>query len=224
MLAAMFSGRHYVTLDRDKDGNAFFDYPASIMMPLIDYLRLHRDESPQTRQKLSGVSHIPIQHRDSFHAMLKFYGFSQLLMYQFSGVQRNVPIDALTGWTLIFREKYKHPTILSDFQPPPNLQGGSLLIAARRSGSDYCTLAAMGNAEVVTAETEGNGTQFHNGTYWYCRAMHSIGFSPSPEVNLLQADSMDPSNDERLSWSLSGCGGWRAGAAYSCLIQKIGRN
>merc|ERR1719510_1421162 len=43
MLASMFSGRYEEQLDRDEHGNVFFDYSASVMMPLIEFLRLSRD-------------------------------------------------------------------------------------------------------------------------------------------------------------------------------------
>merc|ERR1712151_927843 len=95
---------------------------------------------------------------------------------------------------------------------PPNLAGGSLLVAARRSGEKTLALAAMGNADIVTAKTDGCKTNLHNGVHWYCKARKSIGFSPSEVVHLNNADDEGLESHERLSWRLDGYGGWRVGA------------
>ena len=34
-------------LEKDRDGNVFFDYSPHVMMPLIEYLRLYRDWAPR---------------------------------------------------------------------------------------------------------------------------------------------------------------------------------
>ena len=51
MLARMFSGRYEGQLDKDNESNAFFDYSANIMVPLIEHLRLLRDSPPEVSLK-----------------------------------------------------------------------------------------------------------------------------------------------------------------------------
>ena len=43
LLAQLFSAPRAALLDRDDQGNIFLDYSASVMMPLIEFLRLNRD-------------------------------------------------------------------------------------------------------------------------------------------------------------------------------------
>merc|ERR1719414_7414 len=71
MLASMFSGRYDDQLDRDEQGNAFFDYSAGLMVPLVEYLRLSRDTP---RGEEVPLPHIEDERRGAWMAMLSFLG------------------------------------------------------------------------------------------------------------------------------------------------------
>lgn len=219
MLERMFSGRHEDTMDRDSQGRVFFDYSPHVMMPLIDFLRLHRDRQPND-QKAPRLPDSPREksQKEAWHLMLDFFGFG-LLQFRtsigFAGVRTEVPIDELTGWVLFFCEPYKHCTRMEDFVPTDNLRGRSLLVGARRAGSQTLEVAAMGNVDVLTAERDDDSVIEHNGAYWYCWREKAFGFAPDPDVWLNQwgLDASNVNGDKRLSWNLAPyCGGYRAGS------------
>jgi hypothetical protein len=216
MLARMFSGRYEDSLDRDDDGNVFLDYGPSIMMPLIEFLRLHRDGLAPERCQLA--AQVAPGNEDAWHSMLRVLGMEDVFFnvecFKFSGIRTDVAIKDLHGWRMFFCKPYSHVSTMADFRPPADLQGSrmSLLIAARRTGAATLTVAAMGNADVITDERPDVVTREHNGVHWYCRRNSSVGFAPSPVVQLSSADIEDLSDVARLSWHLNGGGGWRAGA------------
>jgi len=207
MLAAMFSGRHEERLERDKDGNVFFDYSPTIMVPLIDYLRLHRDSAENQPR-------VPVGFERPWNSMTDFFGLRAELgvLSTWSGIRTDVKISDMYGWTLFFCKPYSHPTTMEDFRSHA-LGSSILLLAARRTGADHLAVAAMGNADVITAERDEDTTRLHNGVHWYCRRTISVGFAPSEVVALRFADVHDWSCPLRLSWLLDGNGGWRAGNA-----------
>jgi len=74
MLATMFSGRYEDNLDYDKDGNVFIDYPASVMVPLIDRLTLCRDVPPATQ--LPDIA-VPPGYESILDCAEEFFGLEQ---------------------------------------------------------------------------------------------------------------------------------------------------
>jgi len=74
MLAAMFSGRYDDNLDYDKDGNVFIDYPASVMVPLMDRLTLCRDVPPGTQ--LPDIV-VPTGYEGILDCAVDFFGLEQ---------------------------------------------------------------------------------------------------------------------------------------------------
>jgi len=212
MLAGMFSGRHDDRLDRDEQGNVFLDYSPRVMSPLIDFLRLYRDVAPTGGSVMPPV--VPAADHLAWCAMLEFFGLKEVLLPPtiFQGVQHNVDIDSLSGWTLFFSEPYCHATTMDDFVPPdPRLQGGSLLVGARKAGSSVLSVAAMGHFEVLTDHRKDASTTFHNGAYWYCLENKAVGFAPTEHISLSSADTYALSDRSRLSWHLTKSGGYRVG-------------
>jgi len=212
MLARMFSGRYEDQLDRDKDGNVFFDYSPKVMMPLIEYLRLRRDAAPEESPSL------PVVEESQQKAWLSMLRFFELLeeppCTSFSGIKVDVNISELKGWTMFFCKPYSHHTNMKDFVPPEHLKGSCLLVGARETGKKVLKLAAMGRADIVTKLRQLNQTELHNGVHWYaCNASgsKSVGFSPNETISQNNADNADMSSPTRLSWHLNGHGGWRAG-------------
>eukprot|EP00929_Paragymnodinium_shiwhaense_P045221 TRINITY_DN2312_c1_g1_i2.p1 TRINITY_DN2312_c1_g1~~TRINITY_DN2312_c1_g1_i2.p1 ORF type:complete len:275 (+),score=32.75 TRINITY_DN2312_c1_g1_i2:261-1085(+) len=217
-LASMFSGRHEDRLDRDGNGNVFLDYSPNVMMPLVEYLRLRRDASPEETVPLPDIAE---GSRKAWDSMLRVFLLSDVLTpapFTFSGIRENVKISELTGWSMFFCKPYSRATTMSDFVPPDGTVGSALLVAARRSGSDTLALAAMGDAGIITQQTTTQKTELHNGVYWYCMQGKSVGFAPSEKVDLKSADRYDKSDSNRLSWHLDDfkkLGGYRAGATTS---------
>mmetsp|Transcript_23745 Transcript_23745/g.55377 ORF Transcript_23745/g.55377 Transcript_23745/m.55377 type:complete len:374 (-) Transcript_23745:103-1224(-) len=222
MLARMFSGRHEDSLDRDESGNVFFDYSPNIMLPLIEFLRLHRDLPPEAPDRLTPPE-IAARDKTAWDAMTEFMGLKEILSSPqcavrrpttFSGILTEVRLSDLEGWTMFFCKPYSHPTTIVDFLPPDKaLRGGSLLVGARRASEDILSVAAMGHADVVTAQRSDGSTTHHNGVHWYCLPAVSVGFAPNSNVTLNQADTQHESSAQRLSWHLTGIGGYRAGSA-----------
>lgn len=209
MLSCMFSGRYEGQLDRDKDGNVFFDYSPSVMIPLIEHLRLHRDAAPGCPAPLPVI---PKEHNSAWASMVSYLGLEGIFTTIFSGIRAGLPVADLRGWTLLESKPYSCPTTMSDFLVPAQETGATaLLLGARLSGSDELAIAAMGSVDVITAEKDDSSTQLHNGVHWYCERGKSMGFSPTETVNLGFADVHDPSCSLRLSWHLTGRGGFRAG-------------
>ena len=72
---------------------------------------------------------------------------------------------------------------------------------------------------MIFAATPLNTPTLENGSYFYFTANKSIGFAPNSTINQINADVeniCDAGNgDLRLSWHLSGFGGWRAGCSVS---------
>lgn len=206
-LAAMFSGRYDHQLDHDKEGNVFLDYSPSVMVPLIDFLRLYRD-APKDVQLPSPPD------IEAWVAMLDFFGLKDIFQptTTFSGIRTNVPINSLRGWTQFFCKPYSHPTTLADFVPP--VQGNALLMGARKAGSDVLAVAAMGHSDVITSSRQYATTKEHNGVYWYCFDSKSVGFAPNTTIIFSPADAHDKSCGLRLSWHLNGNGGYRVGNAF----------
>jgi len=79
MLERIFSGRYEDLLDRDSDGNVFWDYPPGIMLPLINMLRLRRDMCGKGFLPLPDV---PVDLRMSWNLMVQFFGLESLHVFE----------------------------------------------------------------------------------------------------------------------------------------------
>ena len=94
------------------------------------------------------------------------------------------------------------------------LNGKKVLVAARQTGSDILTIAAMGDKDAVLKRTTDMEEAYeHNGACWYCYEYNGFGFAPNGTVRVNNADAEDRASPHRLSWHLDGQGGgWRAGS------------
>lgn len=131
------------------------------------------------------------------------------------GIQYGLPKKFADGMQVVYEENYAHATTHEDIVPPPTMSGTHLLVAAARVGSDTFELAAVGERDVVLAESYDNTTTEHNGVHWYLVPGRSFGFSPSDRVYLNRADTESTEGDSRLSWHLHGNGGYRCGMSGS---------
>ncbi|KAL9641419.1 hypothetical protein ABK040_013348 [Willaertia magna] len=132
-------------------------------------------------------------------------------LFYVSGVVENVQIGKLKGWTLFYHKPYHHPTTEVDLQPA---KGTRILVGARHKNSNSLALCAMGRKEKVLKETFENETTKENGCYFYHWKNHSFGFS---DTNVVQLGTADLSTDSKLklSWHLTGRGGYRCGLLTS---------
>lgn len=138
------------------------------------------------------------------------------------GILRNLSITSLLekGFKTGFIEPYSYPNSLEDLiEKFKNTR--YLIIGGREKGGDNLILAAMGETrEILKETTKERECHYHNGVYWYCMKGKAIGFSFSPNVYLYNADWIEGEeqrsfDDTRLSWHLTGNGGWRIGNIIS---------
>ncbi len=145
-------------------------------------------------------------------------------LYSFSGVQNNVPIASLLGWSQCYVDSYGASgtplsTILSQCSK------AKLLMGCRTTGSQTLTVAANAPRLDVIFET-GSGQTPHNanGVGWYYTGSYSWGFAPQGSIlNRNSCDIIDSQSypgggatdgAQRICWHTSGNAlstGWRCG-------------
>jgi len=134
------------------------------------------------------------------------------------GLLRNISLKSLLekGFKLGFCEIYSYKNSLEELIEKFSNKK-YVIIAGKEKNEDNLILAAMGDPKEVFKETMNEREcHYHNGVYWYCMKGKAIGFSFNPRVYLYNADWIEGEEhrdfeDERLSWHLTGNGGWRLG-------------
>jgi hypothetical protein len=147
-------------------------------------------------------------------------------LYWKPGVQENVPLASLVGWTQCYLDVYSNSaTPLSTILSACNQS--KLLLACRPTGSQTLQLVAMAPKSDVTFDTgTGNVTHNANGIEWYYNNSSSWGFAPGGDpVSRTSCDTQASSinaagvdGDKRLCWHTGGGninGGWRCGTSDS---------
>lgn len=146
--------------------------------------------------------------------------------FAFAGVQTNLPVSSLSGWSLCYSDVYSNSgtsvaSILTDCDK------AHLLLACRQTGSPTLLVAAHAPRADVTFDTGTSNTPHDaNGVGWYFSDSYSWGFAPQGDpISRTSCDTVassfnpsGPDPDQRLCWhSSSGSiqGGWRCGTADS---------
>jgi hypothetical protein len=138
-------------------------------------------------------------------------------LFTFEGIQTNLPVDSLNGWSQCFSASYAEQNA-----HPENMvaacTGSKIMLACRQTGSDTLTVAAYANREDVFFNTGDGNNNVHtaNGVDWYFSLNYSMGFAPLGEgVTRGSADVKDQSSPHRLSWHTHDTytTGWRCGSA-----------
>jgi hypothetical protein len=134
------------------------------------------------------------------------------------GVQTNVPLAQLAGWTQCFTDTYNIAITT------PNITsvctGGHLLFGCLKNGATSLTVMAAGltsDVEFPTGNTQCSQNNVHtaNGVEWYFDNNFSVGFAPAGDtVSLCQCDvASAPDPDKRLCWhTINAAGGYRCGS------------
>ena len=140
-------------------------------------------------------------------------------LYTFSGVQNDVPIATLFGWTQCYIDDYGNSgtplaTILAQCDK------ANLLIGCRQTGAPTLALAAHAPRTDVTFDTDTSNTPHDaNGVGWYYDDDYSWGFAGLGDV--LERNSCDTAGtnpEKRMCWHTYGGnidGGWRCGVETS---------
>ena len=145
-------------------------------------------------------------------------------LYWASGVQNNVPIASLTGWSQCYLGGY------DSFSPMSTLlqqcDKSKLLLACRVTGSATLDVVAMAPRTDVLfdCQSQANCSHAANGVGWYYSDSYSWGFAPeNSPVNRNSCDIVDSQSypgggatdgAQRICWHTGGgsiSSGWRCG-------------
>ena len=128
-----------------------------------------------------------------------------------AGVLTDLPANYLdSDWVKHYDEQYDHRTKDDSFDTIP--AGATYIFVGARDPDGKIVVGAIGERSVVLQETSLNQPNEHNGLYWYFTKGKAFGFSPTDEIECSSADVHDKNNNQRLSWHLTGSGGYRAGS------------
>jgi len=148
------------------------------------------------------------------------------ILYTPVGVQTNVPVSTLTGWSQCYVDKYNNSsTSLAAIQAA--CPKAKLLLACRPTGAATLSVLAWApRADVLFGTGQGNTPHNANSVGWYFDGGWSWGFAPqgdvikrvSCDVKASSFDATGGNGDKRLCWhTLAGNIhiGWRCGTADS---------
>lgn len=156
-------------------------------------------------------------------------------LYAPSGIQTNVPVASLTGWTLCYQDTYASTgTAVSSILN--QCSRAKLLVACRQTGSNTISLLAWAGRSDVTFQVPGgscvvdaaNQTHVANGVAWYFNSSWSWGFAPPNEmIYRCSCDYNSTPNGElpdpqlRMCWHTSN---GNIGSGYRCGSNDLNNN
>ncbi len=132
---------------------------------------------------------------------------------EFAGIQQNLPVANLTGWTQCYLDTYAKNNGQLAQEIVAACTKANVMLACRPTGATTLTLAADApRADVFFDTGTGNTPHNANNVGWYFNNDYSMGFAPQGEaISRGQADTLPGAT--RLSWhTLSqNSGGYRCG-------------
>ena len=137
----------------------------------------------------------------------------------FSGVQNDIPVADLNGWTQCFSRTYADRDAFASTMRAQCTKA-NLIVACRLPGDSVLRVMAEAPRVDVFHE-DGNGattSRLVNGAQWYYSDNYSMGFAPAGEaVRRNSADVLNRSSNNRLSWHThhTFTGGYRCGNLIS---------
>ena len=138
--------------------------------------------------------------------------------YRPVGVQTNVPVASLAGWTQCYTGTYAASNVSLAGTILTQCSGANLMMACRPVGSSTLTVLAWApRADVIFNTGDSNNvTHNANGVEWYYSNSYSWGFvNGGNTVNRFSCDTANTNAATRLCWHTSGGTlnvGWRCGA------------
>ena len=135
-------------------------------------------------------------------------------LYTFEGVGRDVAEADLDGWSQCHSDNYSGNTPIANFLAACN--GEFVMYGCRALGSPTFSLVAMGERDVVFADTGdgGNNVNTTHGVSFYFSQSFSIGFVPQGELpSRNSCDTGAGQGDLRMCWHT---GRGQLNAGYRC--------
>ena len=132
------------------------------------------------------------------------------------------------GWKVIYRHNYSHSTTFAELMSLKEKYSANsdalICCLGKKTQSDEVILAAFGTLKDVLTPTDSKSVAVKQGeVYWYFVRSDSFGFADEAHISLGSADTV--SGEKRLSWHLSGGGGYRLGLDTSLngsdLFEKV---
>ncbi|CAF0845248.1 unnamed protein product [Adineta ricciae] len=131
------------------------------------------------------------------------------------GVVHDVSIASLpTSWDIIYDFNYGHVTTVDELRALRSRCKKQIIVGAiQGNSSNVLRIAAMGPSDILLLDSPLNEPTKFGNVNWYLTPNYSFGFAPAcSTINCNCADYNERENsDNRLSWHLSGDGGYRAG-------------
>jgi hypothetical protein len=168
--------------------------------------------------KVSGQNGRQLRDTDCVPGACSIVLIVQTITPYLSGILHNKCIE---GWDTVLDVPYHTPSDL-DYLIKLCEAYDMIAIGARDADSEEFSIVAMAPPHVAFKRTDedtpaalqaGSETNDHNGVSWYCWQECSMGYCRTGDsVKLLCADIENTHAEDRLSWELTGDGGWRAGA------------
>jgi len=132
------------------------------------------------------------------------------------GIYENLDISALllSGWVKIYDKPYSHPTTTSELEDVKFQCNSKSVICIGGEHKDrpnrlvLCAIDDANNALEPTISTI-DAKKSKNDVCWYCKDGYAFGFSAESNINLALPDVLP--GQKRLSWRLTGAGGFRLG-------------
>lgn len=130
-------------------------------------------------------------------------------------IKENISYDSLIkeGWKVVYDHPFSHSTTIDELLEIGRgikSEDSILCCAAKRVNSDEIALCAFGKAKDILKENgEKTRAVKYGEIYWYLVREQSFGFAESDNISLNSADTV--SGNLRMSWHLSGGGGYRVG-------------
>ena len=149
-----------------------------------------------------------------------------LILYPYIGIQNNIPVSSLInhGYSYVYNRPYNHFTTKQEIDEIKNSCSSTTVLCLggrdSQNANDILLVVSCGLCSAVFTKTARNTPNLHNEAYWYytpdLSGNQGIGFSPNATINQYNVDVFDQSNNQRVSWHLTGnWGGWRLGSLTS---------
>lgn len=129
-------------------------------------------------------------------------------------IKRNIDYQELldAGWKAIYNFPFSHSTTFDELANLKDKYGDDAAICClgKKANSNEVVLAAFGPyKQVLTPSDSKSVAKQHGEVFWYYVKGESFGFAEASNISLGSADTV--SGEKRMSWHLSGGGGYRIG-------------